>query len=68
MAGLYIHIPYCKKKCRYCDFVSFAGRNDHLAYSAALITEMRLYAPLMKGREFDTVFIGGGTPSLCPRS
>lgn len=66
MAGLYIHIPYCKKKCRYCDFVSFAGRNDHLAYSAALITEMRLYAPLMKGREFDTVFIGGGTPSLLP--
>lgn len=66
MAGLYIHIPYCKKKCRYCDFVSFAGRNDQLAYSAALITEMRLYAPLMKGREFDTVFIGGGTPSLFP--
>ena len=66
MAGLYIHIPYCKKKCRYCDFISYAGRDDFLAYTAALITEMRLYSPMMKGRSFDTVFIGGGTPSLLP--
>ncbi len=66
MAGLYIHIPYCKRKCRYCDFVSFAGRDDFLAYTAALITEMRLYSPMMRGRDFDTVFIGGGTPSMLP--
>lgn len=66
MAGLYIHIPYCKKKCRYCDFVSYAGRDDFLAYAAALITEMRLYSPMMRGRSFETVFVGGGTPSLLP--
>lgn len=66
MAGIYIHIPYCKRKCRYCDFVSFAGRDDQLAYSAALITEMRMLEPMLKGREFDTVFIGGGTPSMLP--
>lgn len=67
MAGLYIHIPFCRRKCAYCDFVSFADRTDFLPYTAALITEMRLYSPLIKdGRRFDTVFIGGGTPSLLP--
>ena len=66
MAGLYIHIPYCKRKCRYCDFVSFAGRTDQLAYTAALITEMRMLSDMMKTKRFDTVFIGGGTPSMLP--
>ena len=66
MAGLYIHIPYCKRKCRYCDFVSYAGRDDFLAYSAALITEMRLLSPMMQGRSFESVYIGGGTPTLLP--
>lgn len=64
MPGLYIHIPYCKRKCAYCDFVSFANRADHIPYIAALITEMRLYSPLVNSKRFDTVFIGGGTPSL----
>jgi len=66
MAGLYIHIPFCRRKCAYCDFVSFADRVDFLPYTAALITEMRLYSPLIKEKSFDTVFIGGGTPSLLP--
>ncbi len=66
MAGLYIHIPFCKRKCRYCDFVSFASHDDFFPYTAALITEMRLHSPLMSGRTFETVFIGGGTPSLLP--
>lgn len=67
MAGLYIHIPFCRRKCAYCDFVSFADRADFLPYTAALITEMRLYSPLIKEtKTFDTVFIGGGTPSLLP--
>lgn len=66
MAGIYIHIPFCVKKCRYCDFVSFAGIKDTSAYIAALISEMRIFAPLMKGRHFETVYIGGGTPSLLP--
>ncbi len=61
MRGLYIHIPFCKQKCLYCDFVSFAnkcGREGE--YLDALISEMDNY----KGEAVDTVFIGGGTPSV----
>ena len=59
MPGLYIHIPFCKRKCRYCDFVSFPdyGRED--LYFVALVSEIRKYSPLMRERVFDTVFIGG---------
>ena len=64
MQGLYIHIPFCKKKCRYCDFVSFPALEREDLYFVALVAEMRKYAPLMKGRAFDTVFIGGGTPTV----
>jgi oxygen-independent coproporphyrinogen-3 oxidase len=63
MAGLYIHIPFCKRKCRYCDFVSFPEYKNEDLYFVALVSEMRKYAPLMQGRRFDTVFIGGGTPT-----
>ena len=64
MQGLYVHIPFCKKKCRYCDFVSFPDRSCEDLYFVALISEMRKYAPLMAERAFDTVFIGGGTPTV----
>ena len=64
MAGLYIHIPFCRRKCRYCDFVSFPDLKYEDLYFIALVEEMRLYSPLMKGRTFDTVFIGGGTPTV----
>ena len=63
MAGVYIHIPFCKKKCKYCDFVSFPDFEHEDLYFVALISEMRKYAPLMRGRVFDTLFIGGGTPT-----
>ena len=59
--GLYIHIPFCRQKCRYCDFASFAGADDLIdAYLAALHQEASLY----KGQQFETLYIGGGTPSL----
>ncbi len=61
---LYIHIPFCMKKCEYCDFVSGAYdpgiRSD---YSRALIREMEMYAPVFSDIKFSTVYIGGGTPS-----
>jgi len=58
--GLYIHIPFCVKKCNYCDFVSFDNRSDmHDVYVSALIKEIGTYKKL----DIDTVFIGGGTPS-----
>ena len=61
MTGLYIHIPYCKKKCSYCDFVSYGGREDTLpSYLEALKKEAEEY----KNEKIGTVFIGGGTPSL----
>ncbi|MBQ9942033.1 MAG: radical SAM family heme chaperone HemW [Christensenellaceae bacterium] len=63
MVGLYIHIPFCAKKCGYCDFASYVGRQDAMeAYVDAVICEAQAYA----GQAADTVFIGGGTPSFLP--
>lgn len=65
MAGVYIHIPYCQKKCDYCDFVSFPLDDRLEAYVDALIAEMALTARAKLCNEpFDTVYFGGGTPSL----
>ncbi|HEX2946603.1 MAG TPA: radical SAM family heme chaperone HemW [Clostridia bacterium] len=63
--GMYIHIPFCKSKCYYCDFNSYSGM-DHLAgsYFNALKTEMRVMSEDLKDSTVKTVFIGGGTPSL----
>lgn len=63
MAGLYLHVPFCRRKCAYCDFVSFPDYSREDIYFVALTAELRKYAPLMKDRVFDTVFIGGGTPT-----
>lgn len=61
MSGLYLHIPFCVKKCSYCDFVSYGGREELLpSYLSALKKEAEEY----KNESIDTVFIGGGTPSL----
>ena len=61
-AGLYIHIPFCRRKCPYCDFYSVTGTERAADFLTALESEMRLYAdrPLV----FDTLYIGGGTPSV----
>ncbi len=65
--GIYIHIPFCLKKCLYCDFCSFPSRTDiYEDYTAALIAEMGRYAPLCTERQIDTVYFGGGTPTLLP--
>ena len=59
--GLYIHLPFCKQKCNYCDFASFARREKFIpAYLAALEKE----ASLSPVKTFDTLYVGGGTPSL----
>lgn len=61
MSGLYIHIPFCRQKCRYCDFPSFAAQEEMIdAYLAALQQEAALYP----NAQFNTLYIGGGTPSL----
>ena len=65
MRGLYIHIPFCVQKCRYCDFLSFGkrGGEEITYYMERLKREIALIAD---GGELDTVFVGGGTPSLLP--
>lgn len=65
MAALYFHIPFCLKKCSYCDFVSFAGREAHIgAYRAALEAELAEAAGRYGRLPIETVYFGGGTPSL----
>lgn len=59
--GLYIHIPFCKQKCNYCDFASFAGQEHYIDdYLCALEQEALAY----QGVTFYTLYVGGGTPSL----
>ncbi len=67
MTGIYIHIPFCLKKCRYCDFCSFPDVQgaDAAAYVSRLVQEIRSYrrsTPIA----VDSIFFGGGTPSLLP--
>ncbi len=65
--GLYLHIPFCRKRCHFCYFRVYTGKNssDIENYLEALATETALYADreALKGREFDFVYFGGGTPS-----
>ncbi len=62
-AGIYLHMPYCSAICPYCDFAVRVGRRDkHPAFVDALIEEMGLYGATIL--EFDTIYFGGGTPSL----
>jgi oxygen-independent coproporphyrinogen-3 oxidase len=63
-SSLYIHIPFCRSKCRYCDFVSIAGKEGLIdAYLDAVAGEWRLHER-SGSYQFTTVYIGGGTPSL----
>lgn len=62
--GLYIHIPFCKHKCAYCDFYSLSGREDRMDdYTDALCAHLTEIAPFAAGHQVDTVYFGGGTPS-----
>ena len=64
--ALYVHWPWCVKKCPYCDFNSHEakGEIDQGAYLAALITDLEMALPAIWGRPIISIFIGGGTPSL----
>ena len=64
MSGLYIHIPFCRRKCTYCDFYLVTNLNIIDKFVNNLITEIKLSAPLYQDEKYDTVFFGGGTPSL----
>ncbi|MDX9739723.1 MAG: radical SAM family heme chaperone HemW [Gammaproteobacteria bacterium] len=64
--SLYIHVPWCTRKCPYCDFNSHEPRGDipESEYIAALVADLEHDLPRVWGRPVETVFIGGGTPSL----
>ncbi|MBS7009797.1 radical SAM family heme chaperone HemW [Anaerostipes sp.] len=64
---LYLHIPFCKRKCSYCDFCSFpAGDSQISTYMKKLEQEVSYWGERLSGWTVSTVFIGGGTPSLIP--
>lgn len=63
--GLYIHIPFCRSKCAYCDFYSLAGREERMNdYQRALLAHLSESAPLAGAYTVDTIYFGGGTPSF----
>lgn len=65
MLGLYIHVPFCAQKCYYCDFNSYKiNSNQKKEYLINIEREMKFYKGEFKDKCFDTVFFGGGTPSI----
>ncbi|MCM1084175.1 MAG: radical SAM family heme chaperone HemW [Clostridium sp.] len=68
--SLYIHIPFCAVKCKYCDFLSYDGESygTMLRYVDCLCQEIKLYAPIADEYIVRSIFIGGGTPSLLDES
>ena len=61
--GAYIHIPFCKQKCIYCDFISFADRNNLKSkYIEAVLKEIENWKEYNKNIMLDTIYVGGGTP------
>ncbi len=65
MAGIYVHIPFCKSKCAYCDFASFPDKLCFAeSYMACVYREMSMRRDDLKDYTFDTLYIGGGTPSV----
>ena len=66
--GIYVHIPFCIQKCNYCDFCSVTDLSEELAlaYTERLCRDVRARAELLRGRTVDTIYFGGGTPTLLP--
>lgn len=64
MAGIYIHIPFCKGRCIYCDFFSTTSLSLKKQYIGALCEELRMRVDYLKGASVETIYFGGGTPSL----
>jgi putative oxygen-independent coproporphyrinogen III oxidase len=63
--GLYVHLPWCTRKCPYCDFNSHAASElPELSYISALLADLDHDQPRITGRPVESIFIGGGTPSL----
>jgi len=64
MAGIYIHVPFCKKKCLYCDFYSVGSTDKISQYPSLIERELSLRKDFIVNEPIDTIYFGGGTPSL----
>lgn len=64
MAGIYIHIPFCKKLCFYCDFYHIVSAKDSQAFIGALLREAEIRSDYLKNETVSTIYFGGGTPSV----
>jgi oxygen-independent coproporphyrinogen-3 oxidase len=64
MAGIYLHIPFCKKLCYYCDFYHVVSKGDYSEFIDAVISEASMRSEYLKGEPVSTIYIGGGTPSV----
>ena len=64
--GIYIHVPFCRSKCQYCDFYSLTAKDDKLmdSYLEAILAHIRECGPLAPGYKVDTIYFGGGTPTF----
>ena len=63
MAGIYLHIPFCKTRCIYCDFYSTTRSELKTRYVHALCRELEIRKEYLKGEPVETIYFGGGTPS-----
>lgn len=63
MAGIYIHIPFCKRRCIYCDFFSTTQSEKKAEYVHALVRELEMRKDYVGDEEIETIYLGGGTPS-----
>ena len=63
MAGIYLHIPFCKTRCIYCDFYSPTRSELKTRYVQALCRELTMRKEYLKGEDIETIYFGGGTPS-----
>ena len=63
MAGIYIHIPFCKRRCIYCDFFSTTQSEKKADYVHALVRELEMRKDYVRNEEIETIYLGGGTPS-----
>lgn len=63
MAGIYLHIPFCKRRCIYCDFFSTTQSERKTAYVHTLCNELKMRKEYLEGENIETIYLGGGTPS-----
>lgn len=63
MAGIYLHIPFCKRRCIYCDFFSTTQSERKTAYVHTLCNELEMRKEYLEGENIETIYLGGGTPS-----